>query len=186
MNPPPKILMGIEQFIAQSEGEWRSMRTSHSVAFQQFENIVSFVNIKLLSINHPDVVNTLISNKESKTLVGSPFRIDWNTDSDWSPDQTTGATTGSSILIPIPESKESGRMLRSLGYAEEIQAVSSYRILDDGTFTLTTNYEKAIADERIWFISENVRCRSSVVRTSKGSGIIQTSFASELRILSSK
>ena len=29
--------MTIEQFIAQSEGSWKSMRSGHSLAFQQFE-----------------------------------------------------------------------------------------------------------------------------------------------------
>ena len=29
--------MNIEQFVAQSLGEWKAMRSSHSLAFQQFE-----------------------------------------------------------------------------------------------------------------------------------------------------
>ena len=29
--------MKIEQFVAQSQGEWNSMRSSHSLAFKQFE-----------------------------------------------------------------------------------------------------------------------------------------------------
>ena len=57
--------------------------------------------------------------------------------------------------------------------------------LEDDTFILTTQYGQSIAEERIWFVSENVRCRSSVLRTSAGSGILQTSFASEIRRLDS-
>ena len=49
---------------------------------------------------------------------------------------------------------------------------------------LNTRYGQSIAEERIWFVSEHVRCRSSVLRTSEGSGVLQTSFASEVRRLS--
>ena len=41
----------------------------------------------------------------------------------------------------------------------------------------------SIPEERIWFVSEHVRCRSSVLCTSEGSGVLQTSFASEVRRL---
>ena len=54
---------------------------------------------------------------------------------------------------------------------------------NNGTFVLRTKYDQSIAEERIWFISENVRCRSSVLKTSEGSGILQTSFSSEVRRL---
>ena len=85
------------------------------------------------------------------------------------------------IIIPLPESDASGKLLRSVGYAESVPAESHYKFLEDGTFTLTTQYDQSIAEERIWFISENVRCRSSALKTSAGFGILQTSFASEVR-----
>ena len=66
---------------------------------------------------------------------------------------------------------------------KSIEATSKYEFLSDGTMILTTNYGQSIADERIWFISQNVRCRSSVIRISGGSGVVQTSFASEVRRL---
>ena len=47
---------------------------------------------------------------------------------------------------------------------------------------LSTEYSQTIAEERIWFLNKNVRCRSSVIRTKKGSGILHTSFASEIRL----
>ena len=40
--------MNIEQFVAQSEGEWRSMRSGHSLAFQYFEDVLSEIKICLL------------------------------------------------------------------------------------------------------------------------------------------
>lgn len=86
--------------------------------------------------------------------------------------------------MPVPENDTEGQLLRSVGYAEAEQAISRYRFLSDGTFVLNTRYGQSIAEERIWFVSEHVRCRSSVLRTSEGSGVLQTSFASEVRRLS--
>jgi phycoerythrin-associated linker protein len=84
-------------------------------------------------------------------------------------------------LLPVQRSESSGWVVRSVGYAEAEQANSKYEFSSDGTLLLSTTYGQSIAEERIWFASENVRCRSSVVRTSEGSGILQTSFASEVR-----
>ena len=74
-------------------------------------------------------------------------------------------------------------LIRSLGYAESQIAKSSYEFSSDGTLVMETRYEQSIAEERIWFVSENVRCRSSILKTSEGSGILQTSFASEVKEL---
>ena len=109
--------------------------------------------------------------------------MEWNAESDWEPDDPSEVSSGSCLILPIPEDGCSGKLIRSVGYAESEFAVSDYQFLNDGTFVLTTSYEQSIAEERIWFVSENVRCRSSILKTSAGSGILQASFASEVRII---
>ena len=110
--------------------------------------------------------------------------MEWNAESDWEPDDPSEVSSGSCLIVPIPSDETSGKRLRSVGYAEAVAAESDYRFLDDGTFILKTHYDQSIAEERIWFISEHVRCRSSVLKTSAGSGILQASFASEVRKIS--
>ena len=176
--------MNIEQFVAQSEGEWRSMRSGHSLAFQYFEDVLSEIKIEKISKNDPRVKNLLESYNHSEALISSiisPFEMEWSAESDWEPDDPTEVAKGSCIILPIPKGHSSGELLRSVGYAESETATSDYHFLEDGTFILTTQYEQSIAEERIWFASENVRCRSSILKTSAGSGILQTSFASEVR-----
>jgi len=112
--------------------------------------------------------------------------MEWSAESDWEPDDPSEVSTGSCLIIPIPKDGRTGRLLRSVGYAESIAAESEYRFLDDGTFILKTHYDQSIAEERIWFVSDHVRCRSSVLKTSEGSGILQSSFASEVRKISVK
>ena len=177
--------MDIEQFVAQSIGEWRSMRSGHSLAFQQFEDVLSEISIKAFN-DDPNKISELIkaSSPPSDSQYQSPFCMEWNAESDWEPDDPSEVSSGSCLIVPIPSDETSGKLLRSVGYAEAVAAESDYRFLDDGTFILKTHYDQSIAEERIWFISEHVRCRSSVLKTSAGSGILQASFASEVRKIS--
>ena len=176
--------MDIEQFVAQTEGEWRSMRSAHSLAFQQFEDVLSEISVEKISLTHSDLQAILKQEGDlSVSDIKSPFLMKWAAESDWEPDDPNDVANGQCIIVPIPNNEQSGTLLRSVGYAESIAARSEYNILDDGTFVLITQYEQSIAEERIWFVSENVRCRSSVLKTSEGSGILQTSFSSEVRRL---
>jgi phycoerythrin-associated linker protein len=178
--------MNIEQFVAQSEGRWRSMRSGHSLAFQQFEDVLSEVEISKTDNNDADIAQLLAASEQhSDRSISCPFRMKWAAESDWEPDDPSEVSAGSCLIVPLPIDDTHGLLLRSVGYAEAAPAQSSYAFLSDGTFVLTTKYEQSIAEERIWFVSDNVRCRSSVLRTSAGSGVLQTSFASEVRRLTS-
>ena len=174
--------MNIEQFVAQSEGNWRSMRSGHSLAFQQFEDVLSEISIQSIKQDHPDVQDVINSSSiSSPAKIISPFKMEWNAESDWEPDDPSEVARGSCIIVPVEKDERSGSLIRSKGYAESEFVESQYNFLDDGTFVLTTPYEQSIAEERIWFVSDNVRCRSSILKTSQGSGILQASFASEVR-----
>ena len=172
--------MTIEHFVAQCIGEWRSMRTGHSLAFQIFEDVTSEIRIKSVR-EDSDEVKDLLIHYEITSPPCSPFHMSWEADSDWEPENSDEVSKGECLLIPIPTNASIGQLIRSVGYAEQERATANYEILGDGTFILTTEYGQSIAEERIWFVSENVRCRSSVIKTSGGSGILQTSFASEVR-----
>ena len=178
--------MTIEQFVAQSTGRWRSMRSGHSLAFQQFEEVLSEVTIGEISREDSAVKELLkssLANQYNLDTISSPFKMEWCAESDWEPDDPSEVSSGSCIIVPFAKDISSGTLIRSVGYAEAEAAISEYKFSNDGTFALTTNYEQSIAEEKIWFVSENVRCRSSVLRTSAGSGVLQTSFASEVRRL---
>jgi len=175
--------MNLETFVLQSEGDWRCMRSGHSLAFRQFEEVLSHITIKRLSLDDPQVTDLIETADKPKAKPCSPFLMEWSAESDWEPDDPSLVSQGSCVLIPFPTNTEEGFLLRSVGYAEAEQAIGKYSFLSDGTFTLITPYGQSIAEERIWFVSENVRCRSSVLRTSAGSGVLQTSFSSEVRRL---
>ncbi|KGG16616.1 MULTISPECIES: phycobiliprotein lyase [unclassified Prochlorococcus] len=173
--------MEIETFVAKSQGEWVSMRSGHSLAFKQFEEVISTIKIKQIPKEDSKVIDFLKKNGYSERETPSPFEIFWEGESNW--DGNDDTLSGSSLLIPIPNSNNEGIILRSAGYAEKGSAISKYKFLSDHTFVLSTEYEQIIAEERIWFINSNTRCRSSVLFSKESKGILQTSFASEIRII---
>lgn len=175
--------MDIAQFVERSEGQWRSMRSGHSLAFQQFEEVLSAISITAVAVDDPGVNALLQQHQLESQTPAAPFAMEWKAESDWEPDDPNDVAAGSCLLVPIPTGDTTGKLLRSVGYAEAEAAISTYEFLSDGTFVLHTQYGQSIAEERIWFVSEHVRCRSSVLRTSAGSGVLQTSFASEVRRL---
>jgi phycoerythrin-associated linker protein len=105
----------------------------------------------------------------------------WVGQSDW--DEDKPEVSGSAILVPVPDPvrPNRGKLLRDQGYAETIAAAGDYHFLEDGTFVLITAYDRAAAEERIWFANPNLRFRVSLIKTSAGSGVVTASFASEIK-----
>ena len=173
--------MNIEEFFLKSVGEWNSMRSGHSLAFQEFEEIRSTIKIILAKNNDSRVVkllkDNLITNNEDKKA----YVINWESKSEWDYENQKESSSGESILIPLKISETEGKILRSVGYTEPIQVMSLYKLLDDGTLIIYSNYNHIYTEERIWFVSNNLRSRSSVTRAIESLSILQTSYASEVR-----
>ena len=174
--------MQIEQFFLKSVGEWNSMRSGHSLGFQEFEEIRSKIKIIPAKAYDSRVIKLLKDNLITNHREKKAFLISWETKSDWDDENNKGNLSGESILIPLEISKKEGRLIRSVGYTEAIPIISLYKFLDDGTLIISSKYNHIYTEERIWFISKNLRSRSSVTRAIDSSAILQTSYASEIRL----
>lgn len=172
--------MDITEFVAQSIGQWRSQRSAHHLAFGHFEAVESEIDIMALAVDDPAVVDLCKLHDVDPVQVVSPFRMTWEGQSDWEENEVI---KGTCVLVPIPDPERSqcGRLLRDQGYAEEIAAIGDYTLTEDGMFVLITPYERAAAEEKIWFVNPNVRCRVSLIKTSAGTGVVTASFSSEIR-----
>jgi len=175
--------MQITEFFLKSVGEWNSMRSGHSLAFQEFEEIRSKVILNQIKNNDSRVLKLLEDNKLSKDKVKKAFLINWEAKSEWGDEKEKNNSFGESILIPLETSKTEGKIIRSSGYTEEVQVTSLYKLLNDGTLIIYTNYNHISTEERIWFVTNNLRSRSSVTRAINSLAILQTSYASEIRII---
>ena len=172
--------MDIQEFVEKSIGNWRSQRSAHHLAFSHFEAVLSDIEIAVIAPDNPEVIALCEAYKIDPLTAVSPFRMSWEGQSDWEDSETI---KGTCLLVPIPdlEDPHQGNLLRDRGYAEEMAAIGKYYFTDDETFVLTTPYDRASAEEKIWFINPNVRCRVSLIKTSLGSGVVTASFSSEIR-----
>ncbi|CBN55351.1 phycobiliprotein lyase [Kamptonema sp. PCC 6506] len=175
--------MNIKQFVENSLGRWRSQRSAHHLTFSHFEAVQSVIDIVELSLNDGAVIDLCQSYNIDPTQAVMPFKMSWEGQSDW---DENAEVKGSCILVPIPDPTvpNRGKLLRDQGYAETVAAVGDYQITEDGTFVLLTTYDRAAAEEKIWFANPNLRFRVSLIKTSGGSGVVTASFASEIRSLS--
>lgn len=172
--------MDITEFVAKSIGHWRSQRSAHHLAFGHFEAVQSEIDILSLELDDPAVIELCQTYHVDPQTVVSPFRMSWQGHSDW---EDSEVIKGTCVLVPVPDPDRvnCGKLLRDQGYAEEIAAVGEYTLTQDGTFVLVTAYDRAAAEEKIWFVNPNVRCRVSLIKTSAGSGVVTASFSSEIR-----
>ena len=171
--------MDITEFVERSIGCWRSQRSAHHLAFSHFEAVESTIDIAALSIDNQEVIDLCKSYDIDPKAADSPFRMTWEGLSDWDDKEIKGTC----ILVPVPDLTQPnrGKLLRDQGYAEEIAAAGDYHLTEDDTFILVTSYDRAAAEEKIWFVNPNVRCRVSLIKTSAGSGVVTASFSSEIR-----
>lgn len=174
--------MDITKFVEFSLGKWRSQRSAHHLAFRHFEQVTSTIDIEAIEPDNPQVIALCKSHNIEPNAVVSPFKMSWEGESDWDEEETM---SGSTILVPIPDSDNltKGRLLREQGYAETIPSVGEYYFSDDQTFVLVTEYDRAAAEEKIWFATPNLRFRVSLIKTSDGKGVVTASFSSEIRSL---
>ena len=172
--------MKIEEFFLKSVGEWKSMRSKHSLAFQEFEEIRSKIKITPARTNDNRLTKLIKDNLITSNTINKAFQIKWEAKSEWGEESQKENSSGESILVPIEMSKTEGKIIRSVGYTEAVKVVSLYKILNDGTLIIYSNYSHICTEERIWFVSNNLRSRSSVTRAIDSLAILQTSYASEI------
>ncbi len=178
--------MKIEEFFLKSVGEWKSMRSSHSLAFQEFEEIRSIIKILPMRNNDSKVIKLIKDHSLNTNEVKTAFLMSWKAKSEWYDENEKENSSGESILIPLEVSETEGKIIRSVGYTEAVQLISTYKLLNDGTLIIYSKYNEINTEERVWFLSNNLRSRSSVTRATKSLAILHTSYASEIRILKNK
>ena len=178
-----KNITTINQFIDESIGEWKSIRSSHTLAFQEFENSSSKIFIKYINSKNKKVIGIFKNHKLSLNLESIAISIKWQPINDWEEnDMSKGDET---ILIFLPKDDNSGIVLRNKGYTESFISSSNYFIDEQNNLHIKTIYKSTVSEERISFLSTHIRSRFSTIRNVENNSVIQTSHTSEIRNLAS-
>jgi len=178
-----KNLTIINQFIAKSIGEWKSIRSSHTLAFQEFENSTSKIYIKHINKKNKKVVEIFKNYKFSLNLESIAISIKWQAFSDWEEDKMNEGDE--TTLIFLPKDENSGIVLRNKGYTESFISSSNYFFDKQNNLHIKTFYKSTFSEERISFLSTHLRSRFSIIRNLGNNSVIQTSHTSEIRNLAS-
>ena len=178
-----KNLTTINQFIDKSIGEWKSIRSTHTLAFQEFENSTSKIYIKHINKKNKKVVEIFKNYKFSLNLESIAISINWQAISDWDNDDISEGDE--TILIFLPKDENSGIVLRNKGYTESFISSSNYFVDEQNNLHIKTIYKSKVSEERISFLSTHIRSRFSTIRNLENNSVIQTSHTSEIRNLAS-
>ena len=178
-----KNLTTINQFIEKSVGEWKSIRSTHTLSFQEFENSTSKIYIKHINPKNKKVVEIFKNYTLSLNLESIAICIKWQVISDWEDDDIS--ERDETILIFLPKDETSGMILRNKGYTESFISSSNYFFDEQNNLHIKTFYKSTVSEERICFLSTHIRSRFSTIRNLENSSVIQTSHTSEIRNLAS-
>ena len=178
-----KNLTTINQFVEKSIGEWKSIRSTHTLAFQEFENSTSKIYIKQINSKNKKVIEIFKNYKLSLNLESIAISIVWRAFSDWEEDNMSEGDE--TILIFLPKDVNSGIVLRNQGYTEFFISSSNYFIDEQNNLHIKTFYKTTVSEERISFLSKHIRSRFSTIRNLENNSVIQTSHTSEIRNLAS-
>ncbi|QYO62737.1 phycobiliprotein lyase [Leptolyngbya sp. 7M] len=172
--------MNAIEFFHHSAGHWRSLRTTHHLAFRRTEAGESAIVVEPLAADDPQVVAICQMHQvdPARAIGGAYVRWDGSMAWDRSEDENH---TGSTVFALVPEdaSQRSGQLLRERGYAEIVPVVGQFQMDATDGLVLTTEYETMSSIERFWFASPNLRLRTSTVK--RFGGFSTATFCTEVR-----
>ena len=129
-----KNLITINQFIDKSIGEWKSIRSTHTLAFQEFENSTSKIYIKNINSKNKKIIEIFKNYKLSLNPESIAISIKWQAFSDWEEDKM--GEGDETTLIFVPKDENSGIVLRNKGYTESYISSSNYFLMNKIIYTL--------------------------------------------------
>ena len=128
-----KNLITIKEFIDNSIGEWKSIRSTHTLAFQEFENTNSNLIVSYQNIESKEVL--LIRNRFKLTQnISFAIKISWKSSSEWTTENKFQESN--TILIFLPKDEFTGALIKGKGYAEQIPSFSRYYMDESKTFNI--------------------------------------------------
>jgi CpeS-like protein len=172
--------MDAMEFFQRSAGRWRSQRTTHHLPFRRAENGGSDILVEALAADNPKIIEICqLHDVDPSLAVGGAF-VSWDGAMAWDKEGEDHAGSTVFSLIPDPDDSRQGKLLRERGYAEIVPVAGHYKIDEEDGLNLITDYESMSIIERFWFITPDLRLRSSTVQ--RFGGFSTATFCIEARV----
>jgi CpeS-like protein len=170
----------IKEFFELSVGKWFSQKTSHHLTLKQSEHGKSDLVMSIVPNDDPQVIQLCQQAEIEPSQIVVSAKYTWKGTMQWDAgQQSTTNQQGESIAIIVPDTPESntGKLFRS---ATTTPISVDYSLGADDALTLVTTDKHQRAEERVWFESNNVRIRTTIVTQLNGDAL--ASFYSEIRM----
>ncbi len=175
--------MEIVNFFEKMAGRWFSQRTTHALSTQQSKAGKSDLEVAFLAADAAEVQQLYQTADlpgqaaEAKPVCGLKIQQSSTLEGDSKPTLLT------TLLVPLTPIEGSGILLRQTPQNPQNPQtpayVTTYTLADD-VLTITGKTSEARSEERLWFINENLRMRTSMSELTNGLRI--ASFCSEIRL----
>ena len=161
--------MEIVNFFKKQEGRWFSQKTTHYLQAGKSKAGKSDLEVAYIAANDPELQQLVQDTQPSSSNTVGGLRISHNS--------VVGPQNQIKTLLIAAVGDSEGELLQRSD--NSVVQISRYR-WENGALIVTTEADGLIAEERWWFITDNIRMRTSVVH----SGEQQTlaSFCSEIRL----
>jgi len=169
--------MDIKTFFEQSAGKWFVQRTTCHVDRQAIANSKADMSVELLSADDAEVTNLCQAAGVDAKTVMTGIKVSWDNAPDWG---SQSKQQGSNLLVVVEGNANSGQLLSKGKGATPLQG--EYTLAADEALWLRSQQNNDFWEERIWFVSENLRMRSVM---SEVGGKQRAAFYSEIRRVSS-
>lgn len=172
--------MDAMQFFERSAGDWRSLRTTHHLAFRRTEKGESQIWVEPLAAADPKVAQICQMHSMDVASAVGGADVRWNGSMAWDRQEDENHQ-GSTVFALVPDTTDgrSGKMLRERGYAEIVPVVGEFSMDAENGLILTTEYETMSSVERFSFPDPNLRMRTSTVK--RFGGFSTATFCTEFR-----
>jgi hypothetical protein len=175
--------MNVREFFELSAGKWFSQKTSQHLTLKQSEQGKSDLAIEILPPDNPQVIDLCQRAGVDPSAIWGGVKYTWKGTLAWDTQpQSPTNRQGETIAIAVPDATtaNTGKLFHATSGDAHAPQVASYTMGDDDALTLITAGEQISAEERLWFESNNVRLRTTIVTQPSGESI--ASFYSEIRM----
>ncbi len=170
--------MEIVNFFEKLAGRWFSQRTTHALSTQQSQAGKSDLEVEFLAPD-ADEVKKLCQQRSQQQNVSNPLcglliKQSSTVEGDSKPKIATA------LLVPlVPQAGANNGTYQGTLLRSGATTTSAYT-LEDEVLTIISDSKEAHSEERMWFINDNLRMRTST--TELASGLRIASFCSEIRM----
>jgi CpeS-like protein len=175
--------MDVREFFELSAGKWFSQKTSHHLTLKQSEQGKSDLVIEILPTDHPQVVKLSQQTGIDPSSIWGGVKYIWKGTISWDThSQNPANQQGETILIACADlpTATTGKLFQSVSGSDRSPQAVRYTMGEDNALTLVTEQENISCEERIWFESNNVRLRTTIVTQNNTDSL--ASFYSEIRL----